>query len=118
MSELVVHGAAGEARYLIECVPSSRLEGANASELRGLGAPRPLDGLEKAGEAIAEVCDHLLGKVRAGVAEARPQELELTFGVSLTAEGGLPLIGKATGEATFEVRVLWQHESAGDETGK
>jgi hypothetical protein len=63
--------------------------------------------LEEVGTAIVQTCQQIVTRVSSGLAQGRPDELELTFGVSLSAEGGIPLITKASGEATFEVRAQW-----------
>jgi hypothetical protein len=100
---------------MIEVVPG---EAADVSALRGRKPPAAdeLIDLDEVGNTIVQACQQVVSKVTSGLKAARPDELEMTFGVSLSAEGGIPLITKASGEATFEVRAQWNFTD--EETGK
>ena len=105
----VVLGQDGQPSFLIDVTPLSAESAEQLSVLRGVGrvAADALSDLGEVGSTIAQTCQQVLGSVRSGLADARPDELELTFGVSVSAEGGLPLVTKVASDATFEVRVQW-----------
>jgi hypothetical protein len=63
------------------------------------------------GDVIAKACSDIMTSLQDGLSGALPQEMEVSFGVTLGAEAGLPTLTKASGEATFAVRVLWQPNS-------
>lgn len=46
-----------------------------------------------------------------------PDQVNLTFGVSVSMEGGIPLITKATGDATFTVKAKWKRKKSGKSKG-
>ncbi|MFB4353214.1 CU044_2847 family protein [Microbacterium sp. LS_15] len=73
------------------------------------------DNVREVGQAIAKLCDDVMTSVKASITAASPDELELTFGVSLGGEASIPLVTKATSEATFTVRALWRDTGAGKE---
>jgi hypothetical protein len=112
MTLLYVIGEGGRPSYAVytEDVPASDLpEAPEALDvLRGSKAVDAIDRLEEAGQAIADACEHILDKVRAGLATSAPTELELTFSVGFAGEGGLPVIAKASAEAGIQVRALWK----------
>jgi hypothetical protein len=104
-----VRGKSGNPAFLIEVVPGDVGDAAQAAVLRGRQpiTPDQLVDLEEVGTAIVQTCQQVVERVSSGLAQACSDELELTFGVSLSAEGGIALITKASGEATFEVRAMW-----------
>lgn len=104
--ERIIFGSDGKPLLAIEVDAVPREIEEQLEALRG-GVPATFDGLEEAGVAIAEACKRVLGKVRDNLKGNPPDELELKFGVKVAAEGGLPFVTKASGEATFEVRAVW-----------
>jgi hypothetical protein len=106
----------GELTFLVE-LRSLPVDSADqTSLLRGMGRQAQPAGrnLSAAGAAVAEACHQMLGEIRGRLADAAPDELEITFGVSLAGEGGIPLIGKVNAESTFEVRALWNANGPAD----
>jgi phage tail sheath gpL-like len=77
----------------------------------------PTDGFRpaSAGEVIARVRDAVGPAVEAAkavldkVKEARPDEVEVTFGVKVSG-GAQWLIAKSAGEASFEITLTWTRE--------
>lgn len=68
--------------------------------------------LAAVGHGIAETCGQIIGSVRGHLAQLAPDDLELTFGVKVAGEAGIPLITKASGEATIEVKATWRKSPA------
>lgn len=73
--------------------------------------------LEAAGEAVVAACQAVIGKVRTDLADAAPDELELEFGVVLAGEAGIPVLTKASAEATLKVKATWSARVRRDEQG-
>lgn len=67
------------------------------------------DNIRELGETIAKLCDDVMTAVKSGLTSASPDELELSFGVSLGGEASIPFVTKATSEATFTVRAVWRN---------
>lgn len=109
MTEYVVLDGEGRPKFTIEAETTTGSAGPFAT--RALSVNDAVTDLQNVGEAIAETCAHIAGTVKSRLAEAHPHEFELTFGVKLGGEGGLPGITKVKGEATFEVRATWQRDS-------
>lgn len=111
MTHIYVIGEGGRPTYALYTDDSdiSDLAGdsGGVDVLRGGRALDAVERLEAAGQAIADACEHILGKVREGLAGAAPTELELTFSVGFAGEAGVPVLAKATAEAGIEVRALW-----------
>lgn len=54
---------------------------------------------------IAKVCDH----IRSSFAEANhPDELKVSFGISLGGELGVPFVSRGTAEASIIVEATWK----------
>ena len=105
MASRVVYRESGEPWFAIEVaddVPTPPY-----SPLRGGRVENVQASMREAGEIVAQTAKDILGPMQDALAEAAPGGVELTFGVKLGAEGSLPLIMKATGEATFEVKLRW-----------
>ena len=68
-------------------------------------------GLEDVGKVIAKSCTDIMTTLRTELGAAAPEEVELSFGVTLSGEASIPLVSKASGEATFGVRILWKPEA-------
>ncbi|MGY0461446.1 CU044_2847 family protein [Kitasatospora sp. cg17-2] len=109
----------GEAAFLVELHPLPAQSLDQTSLLRGARTrqQQALQELNAAGVAVAEACRQVIGEVRDRLSEAAPDELEITFGVSLAGEGGIPLIGKVSADSTFEVRALWKKAGSAGEQG-
>ncbi|WP_369125308.1 CU044_2847 family protein [Cryobacterium sp. GrIS_2_6] len=66
-----------------------------------------MDTTKRIGEAIADTCGSVFGTVQDALVESMPDVLEISFGVSVSAEGGMPLVGRAGMESTFSVTATW-----------
>lgn len=110
MSTTTVHRDNGEPWFEIETVGTASTQ--PESPLRGARTDAAVTTLRDAGEVIAKVAEDIVGSVRDALDQARPDSMELTFGVSVGAEGAIPLVTKATGEATFEVHLSWSSTSS------
>ncbi|MBW9110146.1 CU044_2847 family protein [Microbacterium ureisolvens] len=82
----------------------------DTSPLRGVAdtAANAAESLADVGDVIAKSCSDILGAMRDGLGDLAPEEIELQFGVSLRGDVGISLVTKASGEATFTVRVCWK----------
>jgi hypothetical protein len=85
----------------------------------------PAEGFRPAassGEVIARVQDAVTPAVEAAkavlekVKEARPDQIEVRFGVKASGEATW-LVAKAAGEANFEVTLTWNHHNQDASTG-
>jgi len=102
---LPVHDASGKIVAAIEVSPD---ESALAEQLAGLrGARTPVANLADLGHGIAETCGQLISSVHTQLGHLAPDDFEVSFGVVVSAEAGIPLITKATGEATITVKATW-----------
>lgn len=106
MPEIIKHQD-GSDWFEVEVAPVS-------TELRGVGetVERAATNIREAGEVIAKTASEVLTSMRAGLHEAAPDTVELTFGVILGAEGGLPFVTKASAEATFSVKLTWKNDAS------
>lgn len=84
--------------------PHTESTGVNA---RGAGALTTERAIEGVASTIVEACSGVFERARAGLEAAMPDELTVEFGVSLTGEGGIPFVGKASAESTFKVTAKW-----------
>jgi hypothetical protein len=103
---MVVRNPAGEPVALVELTYTDSGLADQLGGLRG-GMADALGNMEKVGEGIAETCRQVMQSVRANTDALAPDEFELTFGVKISGEGGIPLVTKASGEATLEVKARW-----------
>ncbi|KQR49177.1 hypothetical protein ASF87_10320 [Microbacterium sp. Leaf161] len=101
--ERIILDAAGKPWYAVEVEP-------DVSPLRGVAqtAENVARGVADVGEVIAQSSREILEAMREGLGDVAPDEIELKFGVSLRGDLGIPIIAKASGEATFTVRVCWK----------
>ncbi|MFB7056882.1 CU044_2847 family protein [Streptomyces vinaceus] len=104
-----VQSADGKSFFLVEVTPLSVENYDQSKLLRGGGraAQQALSGLRDVGEAIARTCEDVSAAIHDRFGESAPNELEVTFGVSLSGESGIPLVGKLKADSTFEVRARW-----------
>lgn len=100
----VILDAQGNPWFAIEVEPS------DATPLRGVTdtAENVARSLTDVGDVIAKASRDVLESMRAGLGTLTPDEVELEFGVSLSGEVGIPMVTKASGQATFTVRVCWK----------
>lgn len=100
--ERIIHDSDGKPLYAVEVVPAE-------GPLRGAAEVlvNSTRDIKAVGIAIAESCSDIFTAVREGASEAVPDELEVSFGVTLTGEAGIAII-KATGGATFTVTARWK----------
>lgn len=94
----------GKPWFAVEVEPSE------ASPLRGVTdtAENVARSLADVGDVIAKASRDVLESIQAGLGALTPDEVELEFGVSLSGEVGIPMVTKASGQATFTVRVCWK----------
>lgn len=108
MTERLIQDASGRTLFTVEVRPTE-------TPLRGSEgfASTTAEHVRDVGETIAKLCDDVMSAMREGVTAVSPDELELTFGISLGGEASIPLVTKASSEATFTVRALWNKEASG-----
>lgn len=101
--ERIVLDSEGKPWYAVEVTP-------DVSPLRGVAetAANVAQGVADVGDVIAQSSREILEAMQAGLGDFAPDEVELEFGVSLRGGLGIPIIAKASGEATFTVRVCWK----------
>jgi hypothetical protein len=110
MSQHIVTDDHGRSLFTIEV--AQPLESPLRGGVDGF-ASTTADNVREVGQAIAKLCDDVMSSVKASITEVSPDELELSFGVSLGGEASIPLITKATSEATFTVRAVWRDHERG-----
>jgi hypothetical protein len=69
------------------------------------------------GSFIQRACVQLYGAVKQAADVVKPTEVELTFGVTLGGEAGIPFVAKGTAEANVAITLKWspqQEVSQGD----
>lgn len=104
--ERIILDANGKPWFAVEVQgPVSPLRGAHEAISNAVA------GIADVGSVIAKSCTDIMGAMKAELSGVLPDEVELTFGVSLGGEASLPLISKASSEATFTVRICWKPES-------
>lgn len=102
---MIVRDAEGTVVALIETQP---VDAGVHEQLEGLrSASDPVSDLSKVGVGIAETCQQVMQSMQARLDALAPDDFELKFGVTISAEGGVPFISKASGEATLEVTAKW-----------
>lgn len=67
--------------------------------------------LADVGSVIAKSCTDIMTTLKSELSGALPDEVELSFGITLGGEASIPLITKSSGEATFAIRVCWKPDS-------
>ncbi|MFJ9818744.1 CU044_2847 family protein [Streptomyces sp. NPDC101151] len=98
----------GDSIFLVEVTPLAVDNFDQSKILRGRGAPeQALTSLRQVGDAIVQTCEDVSAAIRERFADSAPNELEVRFGVSLSGEGGVPLVGKVKADSTFEVKARW-----------
>lgn len=98
MDYQVIKDENGDPLFAVEVEP--------AGPLRSGGVEAATDKLRDVGDAIARSCGDIFSAVHDGAVDAMPQELEVSFGVTLSAEAGMYVL-KASGESTFTVTARW-----------
>jgi Trypsin-co-occurring domain 1 len=68
---------------------------------------KSLKSVEKSLHTIRDFAEVIITEMRAGLASAGPDSVELTFGIKLSAELGGFVVAKAGGEAHYEVKLKW-----------
>lgn len=108
LTTMTVHDQAGNVVAAIEIFP---VDPGLAEQLDVFRSARDTTAdLAAVGRAIAETCGQIVGSIRSQLAQLTPDDLELTFGVKIAGEAGLPLITKASAEATIEVKATWHRQ--------
>lgn len=59
------------------------------------------------GQFIREVCESLYGAVQDAANAVQPDGVELTFGIKLGGEAGVPFVAKGTAEANVAITLKW-----------
>ncbi|MBT2534317.1 hypothetical protein J7E83_19730 [Arthrobacter sp. ISL-48] len=104
--ERIIVNDAGKPWFAVEVQgPESPLRGAHEA------ISNAVVGIADVGSVIAKSCTDIMGALKAELSGVLPDEVELSFGVSLGGEASLPLISKASSEATFTVRVCWKPDT-------
>lgn len=101
--ERIIVDSEGKPRFAVEVTEE-------VSPLRGVNetAANTARAIAEVGDVIAESSREILDAIKEGLGELAPDEMELQFGVSMSAGAGLPMIVRASGEANFTVRVCWK----------
>lgn len=74
-------------------------------ERTGARADAVIERVEALRGTIARVCGH----VRSAFAEANhPDELKVSFGITLAGELGVPFVSRGTGEASIVIEATWK----------
>lgn len=112
ISSSLIFDESGKPVALIEV---SGLDAAVADQVRALrgGVRETTQNLASVGLGIATTCRQIINSIQENLSDIKPNEFEIKFGVKLSTEGGLPLIAKAKGEATIEVRAVWCEKEVG-----
>lgn len=90
------------------------LVGPSPSALEGDMEGRAEDAINKLkeiGASIGETCDSIYAAVRDRLADAKPQEFALEFGVKISGEGSA-IISKVSGEASIKVTATWRSDGS------
>ena len=73
------------------------------------GKPEQLLGkLEAAGVAAGEACAALFRHMETALGPARPEEVNVEFGLTLGGEAGVPFVTKGSVGASFKVSATWK----------
>jgi hypothetical protein len=107
---LPLYDKAGKLIAFVEITPNATAD-LPETDLRGFDIGGAAERLKDAGNAIAETCDSIMSAMRARLADLQPDEVELEFGVTLGGEVGVPIISKASAEATLSVKAIWHRSS-------
>ena len=107
---MAIHDAAGNVVAAIEITAADPGLADQLDAFRGVRDT--VTDLAAVGHGIAETCGQIIGSLRSQLAHLAPDDFELAFGVKIAGEAGIPLITKASGEATIEVRATWHKPPA------
>jgi hypothetical protein len=110
MPGVLVPVRVGDIEVLVETVPVPGSE-RTAGRLDEAGR-RVVEAFDRAQEAIVEIATQLAGTVAAmGQRAVRPDHVEVQFGLSFTAQGGVVVAG-ASAEASLQVTVSYDRALA------
>lgn len=99
MARYITVGTDENPRYMVEAVgDDSPLRSADVTHIAGLQA---------VGSAVVDVCSTIVDELAQAAKLAGPSEVELELGVSLAADGGIPVFAKLSTEGTFKVTLRW-----------
>ncbi len=100
--ERIITDEAGNPVFAVEVIPteSPLRSGTSDAVLATAG------NIHQIGTAIAKSCSDIFTSVRESAEAALPDELEVSFGVTLSSEAGIVWV-KAAGEASFVVTARW-----------
>jgi hypothetical protein len=102
----------------IEIVDEPTLVGRGVGGTAGVSPADLFDRLDAVGERIGQICERLKTRALSTVGDARPDSLEIQFGLKLAGSAGIPLVSSGSLESSFTVKATWdlaaaqpQHES-------
>jgi len=75
---------------------------------RGVNLSGTAEAVRAIGTTIAETCSAVFEAASAELKNNVPDKLVLTFGVSISAEAGIPIVAKTNVESTFKVQATWK----------
>ena len=112
----------GQARFLVETDESVQLplEVAIAISEPASGIPegmQPVVGLQSLEGSFTEIKNLIVACSQSlfdAISEIpKPEKFTVGFGIKLAGEAGVPMLSKASGEASFQVSIEWTRASLG-----
>lgn len=114
MSIIVMRGEGG-GEILVEVSDDSRLSprgNFRGDDAEGISdrAMRYVQDFGQVGSHIMNVCSEIYSKYQSTSAAARPNDLEIKFGIKIGGETGIPFVSKGVAEASIEVTARWKQK--------
>jgi hypothetical protein len=112
----------GQARFLVETDDSVELPPGSALVVSetATGIPegmQPVVGLDSLEGNFSQIKDLIVAcsqsLFEAITAIPKPEKFTVEFGIKLAGEAGVPMLSKASGEASFQVSIEWTKSSLG-----
>ncbi len=72
------------------------------------GLTETIERVTDLGSFIRNACTQLYSSVKEAADAIKPAEIEMTFGVKLGGEAGIPFVAKGTAEANVAVTLTWK----------
>jgi hypothetical protein len=111
MQQVLEVSSSGHSKVLIEVDDTQRqridLDSPTGDVQMEKGPKDAVKKLQEIGDSIAEACGSINDAVTQRLADSKPDEFTLEFGVKIGAEGGA-IISKVTGEAALKVTATWR----------
>ena len=103
-----IRTAVGDRTILIEIAPAANeVALAEQGDLAGRDGA-VIDRIEEVADAITSVCRTIHTNAYRALAETKPAEFSIEFGVTLAGEIGVPLVTKGEASASFKVTATWK----------